>query len=176
MADRIDSFPPIVDGRSRALVLGTMPGAESLRQRRYYAYERNHFWSIVFALYGLERPPDYDERIVFMQDKRIALWDVLKSCVRPGSADADIKAPAPNAIAELLDGHPAIGAVFLNGKGAEKLFQKLIVPHLNRGIPAITLPSTSPAYAISFAQKLDGWKPLLEFLASPSESDSSASV
>ena len=169
MADRIDSFPPIVDERSRALVLGTMPGAESLRQQRYYAYEHNHFWSVIFALYGRERPQDYDERIRFLYEKGIALWDVLESCVRPeSSADADIRDPEPNRIAELLDGHPNIGAVFLNGKGAEKLFKRLVLPRLNRSLRVVTLPSTSPAYAIPFARKLDGWKPLLEFLSSPS--------
>ncbi len=172
MADRIDSFPPIVDEHSKVLVLGTMPGVESLRQRRYYAFERNHFWSVIFALFDLEKPLDYESRIQFLQKKRIALWDVLESCVRPGSADADIKHPEPNRIVDLLDAHPGIGAVFLNGKGAEKLFRKMVLPCLNRSVTVTTLPSTSPAYAVGFEKKLQGWYPLLEYLASQSESDS----
>ncbi len=176
MPDRIDSFPPIVDEHSKVLVLGTMPGAESLRQQRYYAFERNHFWSVLFALYDQEKPDDYKARVRFLRQKRIALWDVLESCVRPGSADADIRHPEPNRIVELLDDHPGIRAVFLNGKGAQKLFRRLILPRLNRGVLVSTLPSTSPAYAIPFEKKLEGWKPLLEFLSSQTDSDSSCSV
>src|SRR5207244_7572558 len=33
------SFPPIVDQRSRVLVLGTLPGEESLRRGEYYAHQ-----------------------------------------------------------------------------------------------------------------------------------------
>src|SRR5664280_2641543 len=118
---RIFSFPPIVDDESRVLVLGTMPGAESLRQQRYYAYERNQFWTMLFALYGLSRPDDYEKRVVFLYEKKIALWDVLDSCMRSGSADSKIRFPQPNSIPELLESHPNIGAVFLNGKGAAVL-------------------------------------------------------
>lgn len=146
------------------LALGTMPGAESLRQQRYYAYERNHFWSIIFALYGLEKPADYNERVRFLHEKHIALWDVLESCVRPGSADADIRLAVPNDIAGLLEAHPKIQAVFLNGHGAESLFKAHVAKKLTRNINTETAPSTSPAYVIPFERKLDGWKSILEFL------------
>lgn len=162
---RISSFPPIIDDNSRVLALGTMPGAESLRQQRYYAYERNHFWSVIFAMYGLDKPADYEERVRFLLEKRIALWDVLDSCERQTSADAEIKNPQPNKIVELLDDHPMLEAVFLNGKGAEKLFTKLVLPHLNRAVHIDVLPSTSPAYAIPFEKKLMGWQKLSEYLS-----------
>jgi TDG/mug DNA glycosylase family protein len=161
----ISSFPPIVDDGSRVLVLGSMPGAESLRQQRYYAYEQNHFWKVVFALYGLEKPADYESRVRFLHEKRIALWDVVATCVRPGSADADIRRAAPNRIAELLESHPQIGAVFLNGNGAAKLFKRLVLPEIQRSVGIETLPSTSPAYAIPFERKLEGWRKLTEFLS-----------
>lgn len=163
--ERISSFPPIVDEASRVLVLGTMPGAESLRQRRYYAYDRNHFWAVVFALYGLPRPDDYDMRIAFLHEKHIALWDVLESCERQTSADSEIKNAVPNRIPRLLCEHPEIHAVFTNGKGAEKLYKRFIQPNLIRPVNLLVLPSTSPAHAaMSFDQKLAGWQKLLEFL------------
>jgi hypoxanthine-DNA glycosylase len=162
---RISSFPPIISDDSRVLVLGTMPGAESLRQYRYYAYERNHFWSVIFALYGMERPVDYDERVQFLHEKKIAVWDVLASCERRSSADSEIKNPEPNKIVELIDDHPQIQAVFLNGKGATKLFNRHILIKLHRVVHVETLPSTSPAYAIPFSVKLAGWQKLLAFLS-----------
>lgn len=164
--NRISSFPPIVDAGSRVLVLGSMPGAESLRRQRYYAFEQNHFWKIIFALYGLDKPADYETRIQFLHDKHIAAWDVLESCVRSGSADAEIRNPAPNKIVELLEEYPGIQAIFLNGNGATALFKKLVKPRLTREMPIETLPSTSPAYAIPFERKLAGWQKLLEFLSS----------
>ena len=41
------------------LVLGTLPGEESLRRVEYYAHPRNLFWPIVFALFGETPPADY---------------------------------------------------------------------------------------------------------------------
>ena len=39
------SFAPIIDGNTRILVIGTMPGAVSLERQEYYAHERNLFWN-----------------------------------------------------------------------------------------------------------------------------------
>ena len=41
------SFAPIIDGNTRILVIGTMPGAVSLERQEYYAHERNLFWKVV---------------------------------------------------------------------------------------------------------------------------------
>src|SRR4029077_2783430 len=72
------SFPPFVDERSRVLVLGTLPGEESLRRVQYYAHKRNLFWPIVYALFGETPPSAYPARVSFLADRRIALWDVCE--------------------------------------------------------------------------------------------------
>ncbi len=54
------------------LVLGTLPGEESLRRQEYYAHPRNLFWPIVFALFGACVPASYDERVRFLRDRGIA--------------------------------------------------------------------------------------------------------
>ena len=140
------------------LVLGTLPGEESLRRQEYYAHPRNLFWPIVFALFGAAVPESYDERIRFVLDRGIAVWDVVAG-ERMASADATIRVEAPNAIPELLDAHRGIRAVAFNGGGARRLYDR----HFTRrpDLTYLALPSTSPAYArIGFAAKLAQWQAL----------------
>jgi hypoxanthine-DNA glycosylase len=154
------SFPPIVDEAARVLVLGTLPGEESLRRQQYYAHPRNLFWPILFALFDGSPPPaDYLARLDFARLSRVAVWDVCMTGEREASADATIRRETPNAIPDLLDAYPRIGAVAFNGTGARRLYER----HFRRR-PELTylhLPSTSPAYAtLDFAAKLAQWQPL----------------
>jgi hypoxanthine-DNA glycosylase len=140
-----------------------LPGEESLRRQQYYAHPRNLFWPIVFALFDTAVPAGYDERVRFLLDHGIALWDVVESGQRTASADATIRAEIPNAIPELLDAHPGIRAVAFNGGGARRLYDR----HFARrpDLTYLALPSTSPAYArIGFAAKLAQWRALREVL------------
>jgi hypoxanthine-DNA glycosylase len=59
-----EGFPPVADPRARVLVLGSLQGPVSLRERQYYAQPRNSFWRIMGVLFGaaLERP--YEEALV----------------------------------------------------------------------------------------------------------------
>jgi hypoxanthine-DNA glycosylase len=157
------SFPPIVDARSRVLVLGTLPGEESLRRRQYYAHPRNLFWPIVFALFDATPPADYGERLGFIALHRIALWDVCEIGERDRSADTTIRREQPNAIDRLLDWHCLIRAVAFNGTAARRLYDR----HFRRRpeLTYLALPSTSPAYAtIDFVGKLARWAALREAL------------
>jgi TDG/mug DNA glycosylase family protein len=56
-------FDPVSDGNTRALILGTMPSAESLRCGEYYANPRNSFWTIMGTLIGAHPKIPYDERL-----------------------------------------------------------------------------------------------------------------
>lgn len=144
-------------------MLGTLPGEESLRRQEYYAHPRNLFWPIVFALFGATVPERYDERIRFVLDRGIAVWDVVARGQRTASADATIRVEVPNAIPELLDAHRGIRAVAFNGGGARRLYDR----HFTRrpDLTYLALPSTSPAYArIGFAAKLAQWQALRDVL------------
>jgi hypoxanthine-DNA glycosylase len=141
------------------LVLGTLPGEESLRRGEYYAHPRNLFWPIVFGLFDAEVPADYTERLRFIAGRGIALWDVCESGHRLASADSTIRAEAPNAIPELLGAHPGIRAIAFNGSGARRLYDR----HFPRrpDLTYLALPSTSPAYAsLRFAAKFAQWQAL----------------
>ncbi|HEY8403351.1 MAG TPA: DNA-deoxyinosine glycosylase [Flavobacteriales bacterium] len=155
----IHSFPPIVDENCRILILGTMPGEESLRQQQYYAHKRNLFWKILSEVLNEPFTLDYEERKQMLLRHRIALWDVCHNCVRKGSLDSDIKLEVPNKIDALIEKHPSIQTIAFNGKKAEALYKK----HFDRleHLLYLSLPSTSPANAsISMNRKLAAWSRL----------------
>ena len=81
----------------------------------------------------------------------LALWDTLESCTITGASDASIRDVVPNDIAGLLAKAP-IEAVFCNGATAYKIYTKYLEPV--SGIPAVRLPSTSPANAACRPEKL----------------------
>ena len=156
------SFPPIADARARMLILGTMPGKESLRAAQYYAHPRNAFWRIMGELVGAGFELPYDARVQKLKAAGIAVWDVLASCERESSLDADIDAETMvvSDFESFYDAHPKITHVFFNGALAEKVYrihtQSL---HLHRALNYQRLPSTSPAHAgMRYAEKLQAWE------------------
>lgn len=153
-----NSFLPVEPEHARVLILGTMPSVRSLEKAQYYGHPRNQFWPLIFALWGLPSPEQYDERISFIKEKHIALWDVLESCQRQGSMDANIKAPKPNDIPALLKRQPEIRTLCFNSQNAEKLFHRLLKEKIEGNYRYITLPSSSPARAMRFEQKLAQWR------------------
>jgi hypoxanthine-DNA glycosylase len=145
------------------LVLGTLPGEESLRRVEYYAHKRNLFWPIVFALFGEKPAAQYESRLAFVAAQGIALWDVCAAAERRASLDSEIKRETPNPIHDLLDAHPGIVAVAFNGGGARRLYDR----HFQRrpGLAYLALPSTSPAHAsLGLGEKLARWQAVREAL------------
>jgi len=156
-------FLPIAGRNARVLVLGSMPGVASLAAGEYYAHRRNQFWRITGALCGF--PPDapYPDRMAALGRCRIALWDVLESCVRPGSLDSSIRESSirVNDFARFLAAHRGIRRVCFNGRKAESVWRRHVAPSL-RAPPDLEfriLPSTSPAHAgMSYRSKLRVWR------------------
>jgi len=145
------------------LILGSIPGIESLRKGQYYGHERNAFWYLIYALFGEEYQQDYGERTRFLLRHGIALWDVVKSCERYGSLDSNIKVPVINDFNWFFSTHPYVKHVFFNGRTAYSLFRK----HVGFSFEGVTftyLKSTSPAHAVAFEKKLEDWQQILSAL------------
>lgn len=157
---QIYSFAPIEGSTASVLILGSMPGKESLRARQYYAHPRNAFWPIMGDLIGAAPTLPYESRTQLLKAADIALWDVLASCTRHSSADSDIDAALPNDFETFFLTHPSITHVFFNGAIAEKYFHKLVQKLLKPcQMQYQRLPSTSPANAsMTYNQKLKAWK------------------
>jgi len=92
-ARRITSFPPVGDGRTRLLILGSLPGVISLRRGQYYGNPRNQFWRLAAEILGAEMPAAYEQRLATLIAAGVGLWDVVGSATRTGSLDADIRGP-----------------------------------------------------------------------------------
>ncbi len=154
---KVYSFPFIANQNAKILVLGTMPGVQSLEKQQYYGHPQNHFWKILFALFDSPFSTDYDIRKKLLLHHHIALWDVLQACFRPGSLDSAIIEEVPNDFSDFFEVHPHITHVFFNGQKAAQFFKRHV--KIDEKYSLITLPSTSPANAgKSFAQKLEEWE------------------
>jgi TDG/mug DNA glycosylase family protein len=154
LAERTYSFEPVWAEDAEGLILGTMPSVASLRQGFYYAHPRNAFWPMMFDLLNEAYSEDIEARKRLLIGNRIALWDVARSAVRPGSLDSAIRDAAPNDIPGLIEKCPGIRVVLLNGTTAHALFQKLLPP---LPVEYVMLPSTSPANTMAYAQKRTAW-------------------
>jgi hypoxanthine-DNA glycosylase len=180
-ADLARCFAPIANSAARVLILGSVPGVASLKAGRYYAHPRNQFWPIMAALLDADLPAmDYPQRCQTLLDAGIALWDVLRSCRRPGSLDADI---APDSIiandfGEFFRHQPGIDRVYFNGAAAQQHFMRHALPQLRTlDLPArqyLRLPSTSPAHAaLDFQAKLRAWRVVLDSAPGQTRANSS---
>ena len=145
------SFEPVFGPASRALILGSWPSPESWRQGFYYGHPRNRFWPLLARLCGAQTPATVEEKRMLILQNGLALWDVLERCTVTGASDASIRDPVPVDLAALLEQAP-VEAVFCNGAAAFRLYEKLLRPV--SGIPAVRLPSTSPANAAFGMEKL----------------------
>jgi double-stranded uracil-DNA glycosylase len=162
---RCVGFPPVSRADARVLVLGTLPGAESLRQGQYYANRHNAFWRIMAELTGVAPDAPYETRLESLRNAGVALWDVCAAARREGSLDADIRETTPNDFTGFFRAHPGIELIGFNGQTAAKLFGRHVEPFLPEAaqkIPGAMLPSTSPAHAsMSFERKRALWREAL---------------
>jgi hypoxanthine-DNA glycosylase len=151
------AFAPFIDDNSKILILGTMPGEKSLELQEYYGNKGNQFWKLLYALLDLPLTHNYEEKVRFLKDYGIAVWDVLESCEREGSLDSKIKKEKANDFKTFYLKHPHIKHVFFSSKNAAAYYDKYIGKSI--GINYETLPSPSGANAsMSFKDKLEIWR------------------
>ena len=159
------SFAPVCDRQSRILILGSMPGVQSLAAQQYYAHPQNRFWRLLALLFEEPPPQDYAAKLALLHKHRAALWDALAFCERDGSLDSDIKNGRPNDILGLLERCPDIRAVFCNGGKAAAVFKKHFAKRLPPSVTVYYLHSTSPANArMSLADLAAEWQIIKNFL------------
>lgn len=157
-------FPAIESAAAHTLILGSLPGRRSLDMRQYYAHPQNVFWRIVAAVFDTGWPLPYARAADVLTSHGVAVWDVLAEAERPGSLDSAI-VPATarvNDFAAFFRAHPRMRRVFFNGRKAEDMYRRVVLPGLADEFGSLChacLPSTSPANAgMTFARKLAMWQ------------------
>jgi len=148
----------VINEASRVLVLGSFPSVQSRAQEFYYGHAQNRFWRVLAGLFHVPLPQGVEEKISLLHHLHIALWDTVAECEITGSADSTLIPYAFIDIASLLQTAP-ITCIFTNGRKADVLYRR----HLQHicGLPAVCLPSTSPANAAWTMDRLmTAWAPL----------------
>jgi len=158
------SFAPHVHADTRLLILGSLPGARSLAERRYYAHPTNQFWRLVGEV--IDRPladMDYDARLAALHGARIGLWDVIRTAERRSSSDSEIREVEAQDLATLVATLPALRVIAFNGGKAAAIGRRQL-PALE-DVALVDLPSSSAANTSGYAAKLAQWLELREALA-----------
>lgn len=151
------SFEPVVNEDVRLLILGSLPGELSLAQSQYYANPQNRFWTLMSEVIheSLIALP-YSNRLQTLLQHGIGLWDVIAEAIREGSLDSRIRDHAHNDLIGLAASLPNLEAIAFNGGMAAKLGLKALREQASR-YELIRLPSSSPAYTLSYQEKLNAW-------------------
>jgi TDG/mug DNA glycosylase family protein len=169
--NRHRSFAPLVDGNTRLLILGSLPGAVSLRVARYYAHPQNQFWQLVGGAIDRELGQlPYEARLKALRMEGIGLWDMVAEAEREGSLDSAIRDHRPNDLAHLSQSLPALRALAFNGKAAATLGRRHF-PALAERYATVALPSSSAAYTLSLAVKQRAWRVIADHLVRDGQTD-----
>lgn len=149
-------IPPVFDRNSKVLILGSFPSVKSREAQFFYGHPQNRFWKVTSAVFGVQEPHTFEEKKDFLLSHGIAVWDVIACCDITGSSDSSIKNVVPNDFTTILN-VADIKQIFVNGKTAEKFYNKYIRTTIGRD--ALCLPSTSPANAAWSVERLtESWK------------------
>ena len=152
----IHPIKPVYNNNSRILILGSFPSVKSREDEFFYAHPQNRFWKLLADIFEADTPTNTEEKRKFLLSNNIALWDVIASCDITGSSDSSIKNVVPNDLSLVLD-NADIKQIFVNGRTAEKYYNKYIKNSIKRN--ALALVSTSPANASwSVDRLIEEWR------------------
>ena len=150
------SFAPHVAPDTRLLILGSLPGARSLAERRYYAHPTNQFWRLVGEVVGQPLAAmDYDDRLAALHEAKVGLWDVIRTAERRSSSDGAIREVEAHDLAALVATLPDLTMIAFNGGKAAAIGRRQLPSPM--GVTAIDLPSSSAANTGGFTAKLGRW-------------------
>ena len=158
----ISPLEPVYDSHSKILILGTIPSPNSREMGFYYGHPQNRFWRILSAVLQEPAPQGAEQKAAYVRRHGIALYDVLRACEIQGASDASIQNPVASDLCPIFRA-AQIRAVFTTGKKAAALYKKY--QQQRTGMPALLLPSPSPANCAASMQSLvEAYRLILQYL------------
>lgn len=153
-------FAPLMCPESRILILGSFPSVKSREIQFYYGHPQNRFWPMLAGVFGEPVPMTVEEKTTLVCSHQLALWDSISSCTITGSSDASVRDVVPVDIHRVIDAAP-IQRVLCNGALSGRLYHRYLEEIT--GLPALVLPSTSPANATwSLPRLTETWRKALQ--------------
>lgn len=145
---RTYGFPPLLCEEPKILILGTLPGGESLEHGQYYYSNSNRIWKVLCYITGEPMPTDYMQKEALLAKYHIVLWDYYESAIRQGSDDKNIHDGRPNDIVGFIEKYPSIKVIAVNGFGKYRKFGEKIRKSLKNAsvefdVRVLKLPETS---------------------------------
>ncbi len=151
---QIHELKPVYFKDSEILILGSFPSEKSRETGFYYGHKNNRFWPLMSSLFNVELKT-VEEKISFLRQNHIALFDVIAECEIDLSSDSSIRNAVANDIPGII-AETGIRKIYINGAKAFELFEKFFKGRIS--VPYVKLPSTSSANAsFSFERLKERW-------------------
>ncbi|KAJ3431111.1 g/t and g/u mismatch-specific DNA glycosylase [Anaeramoeba flamelloides] len=118
---------PIVNRKSKVLILGTYLSNESLEHNFYYGESRNAFWKILAEIFKVnlrvhkDRDDLNDARKKLALNNGIAIWTVLNGTK---NSRTSINRQMTNNLSVFLKKYPNIKYILFTSKSSSKIFKK----------------------------------------------------
>ena len=151
MEQILHPIPPVYNRDSRILILGSFPSVKSREGCFFYHHPQNRFWKVLAGVFEQPVPVTIEQKKEFLLFNRIAVWDTIASCTITGSSDSSIKDVIPTDLNPILS-EASISQIYCNGGTSYKYYRKY--QEKTTELPAIALPSTSPANAAWSLERL----------------------
>lgn len=135
------ALAPVVFNDPKVLILVSMPSVDSHLADFYYADSDNRFWPMLSAIYNMPAVTN-EERLSLCRENHIALWSVVKSCLRHLSREDSMQDIVLNDIPKFLGEHPTIERIVCMSRDTQRLVdeEKWAID-----VPIFYGPSTSAA-------------------------------
>ena len=141
---------PLYDANSKVLILGSFPSVKSREQLFFYGHPQNRFWKVIAGVFDKSIPETVAEKKALLRSLHIALWDVISACDISGSSDSSIRNVIPNNL-EIILSNANIKQIFVNGKAAEKFFNKYQSEKINKKARGSVIRLNSLLFVVLFA-------------------------
>lgn len=94
---------PIYDQNSKILILGSFPSVKSRQANFFYHHPQNRFWKVLANIFNDDLPITIEQKKIFLNKYKIALWDVIASCEIIGSSDSSITNVEVNDLKQIIE-------------------------------------------------------------------------